>query len=258
MRCLIYTFCFDALGSSFHFNMTKQFVISLLKTVFSGDVIVFRNTPVPLFPVELKGVEEIYIESPHEGWNQSMAWKWRVAQWIDAEKYDTIAYFDGDCLALRNIDHLFTGDHDIIYQPERHLAVTDSPYHCFLTDREMRTLRQSGVNAGSFAVKGTHYQKLMRQWAKIDAGPTKRTRHCSDQAAWNRLLLDTKLRKRPFERGEIQFPFLIEQNWMEYHQAAILHAAGGNAEQKLRFLYGMYAQTFHKKESGGLESDLKL
>jgi hypothetical protein len=257
---LIYTICFDKNDHYLHAKMCGVFVVSLLKTYFTGDILIFRNFPAPIFPLEMKGVEEVFIDQTHEGWANSMAWKWRVAQWINASKYDKIAYFDCDCLALRNIDHLFSGEWDILYQPERHWEITKPPYNCFLTRQEMKTLKQPGVNAGSFAVRGNLYQEVMKQWGAIDAGPTTQPRTCSDQAAWNRLLLDTKLRKRQFERGEIQFPLLIEKSWMDYKQAAILHAAGGHpyAEQKLNFLYGMYAQTFHLNPQGTLECDLKL
>jgi hypothetical protein len=240
--------------------MARVFVASLLRTNFSHEIIVFKNKPDSLFLSPLSDVREVYLDTRHEGWAESMCWKWKVAQYIDASKYDVIAYFDCDCIALRNIDHLFTGDWDILYQPERHWTVTAPPYHCFLTDLEMKTLKRPGINAGTFAVRASKYHEVMKQWAEIDSGPALQPRTCADQAAWNRLLLDTKLRKRPFERGEIQFPFLDEKAWMDYREAAVLHAAGGHphAEKKLHFLYGMYAQTFHVDGKGDLMCDLKL
>lgn len=72
-------------------------VSSLLRTYFGGDIIVFRNSPEPLFRVERKGLEEIYIETPQLGGlvgaEDAWCWKYRVREYIDAEKYDKSSFW---------------------------------------------------------------------------------------------------------------------------------------------------------------------
>ncbi|MGI8605403.1 MAG: hypothetical protein ACR2OZ_20710 [Verrucomicrobiales bacterium] len=50
-RHLAYTVAFDAPGSPGHRMMAKMLASTLLRTYFDGDVIVFRNSPDPLFRV---------------------------------------------------------------------------------------------------------------------------------------------------------------------------------------------------------------
>ena len=54
---LAYTVAFDPPGSPGHSSMAKMLASSLLRTYFGGDIIVFRNSPEPLFRVERKGLE---------------------------------------------------------------------------------------------------------------------------------------------------------------------------------------------------------
>jgi lipopolysaccharide biosynthesis glycosyltransferase len=95
-------------------------VSSLLRTFFTGDIVVFRNTENPLFLVERKGLEEVYVETPlivgRAGWDTAMSWKYKVAEMLDVRGYDKVLFLDSDFLSLRNVDHLLEGDWDIAYQ----------------------------------------------------------------------------------------------------------------------------------------------
>ena len=97
-----------------HRALAKMLASSLVKTYFPGDVMIFRNTGAPLFLVERKGLEEVFIETPElhgsEAAEYSWEWKYRVAERIPADRYDRILFLDCDCLALRNLDHLLEGD----------------------------------------------------------------------------------------------------------------------------------------------------
>ncbi len=125
---LLYTIAFDGpRGESSRF-LAKMLASSLLRTGFHGDVIVFRNTPAPLFLVERSGLLEVFLDLPpltgealaENAWT----WKYGVAGLIDTTGYDKVMFLDADCLALRNIDHLLTGDWDIRFQPERGRAAS--------------------------------------------------------------------------------------------------------------------------------------
>ena len=139
---LAYTVAFDPPGSPGHSSMAKMLASSLLRTYFGGDIIVFRNSPEPLFRVERKGLEEIYIETPQlgglAGAEDAWCWKYRVREHIDAEKYDKILFLDADCLALRNLDHLLEGDWDLAYQTEKGLNISLPRLSVVVRDREIR------------------------------------------------------------------------------------------------------------------------
>lgn len=248
-RHLVYTIAFDPPGCSGHRALAKMLASSLLKTFFDGDIIIFRNSEAPLFLVERKGLEEVYIETPElrgvEGAEYSWCWKYRVAEMIDAGKYDKVLFLDCDCLALRNIDHLLQGDWDIAYKPEPGLRITRTQFHCFLTEEEMKTLWCDGVNSGTLAVRGSKFHEVMRTWEQIDISETNRPRSCSDQASWNRLLLDTQLKIQPFPSGEVQFPMYLDPLFPSYSKAALTHNFGGNMLEKVHFTFGLYMQAFY-------------
>jgi hypothetical protein len=61
---LIYTVAFDIPGWRGVRTMAKLLCSSLLRQFWSGEIVVFRNFPEPLFPVERKGLEEVFVETP--------------------------------------------------------------------------------------------------------------------------------------------------------------------------------------------------
>ena len=248
-RHLVYTIAFDPPGCSSHRALAKMLASSLVKTYFPGDVMIFRNTGAPLFLVERKGLEEVFIETPElhgsEAAEYSWEWKYRVAERIPADRYDRILFLDCDCLALRNLDHLLEGDWDIAYKAEPGLRITLPQFHCFLTEEEMQTLWCDGVNSGTFAVRGSRFHEVMKTWETIDQSEPNRQRNCSDQASWNRLLLDTPLKIRPFPAGEVVFPMYLDSHFQQYSKAALTHNLGGNVLEKVHFTFGLYMQNFY-------------
>lgn len=78
---MVYTIAFDPPRSEGYRFLGKMLASSLLKTFFTGDMVVFRNSPAPLFLVERKGLEEVYIETPdmegQEGAEEAWCWKYR-------------------------------------------------------------------------------------------------------------------------------------------------------------------------------------
>ena len=86
------------------------------------------------------------------------------------------------------------------------------------------------MNSGTLAVAAEHYESVMHHWERIDQGPVAegRVRSCSDQGSWNRLLIETNLSKRKFDRGEVQFPMYLEPKFDSYKTAALVHNLGGD------------------------------
>lgn len=270
---LIYTVAFDPPGWRGSRTMTKLLCASLLRQFWSGEIVVFRNFPEPLFPVERKGLEELFVETPEVGEGRgsrerclkaALAYRFHAARLLDASRYGWMAYLDADCLALRNLDHLFAGDADILVQPEAGRKMVDS--HVFngyigrgeaLSPRRNTWLTATGdgINAGTFAVRANHYPSVMERWREIFESPTERHTDMRDQTAWNRLLLDTDLRARPFERGEIRFPFHLDKGFLDYKQAALLHFVGGEQRDKIELAFALHLMKTYG-DTGGLFLDL--
>ena len=146
---LIYTVAFDPPGWRGGRTMAKLLCSSLLRQFWSGEIVVFRNSPQPLFPVERKGLEEVFVETPEVGQGKgagqrclkaALEYRFRAAEMLDPSRYEWMAYVDADCLALRNLDHLFTGGADILVQPEagRHDRGTGQLSHSLLAMTEGR------------------------------------------------------------------------------------------------------------------------
>ncbi len=124
---LIYTVAFDLPGWRGSRQMAKLLCSSLLRQFWSGEIVVFRNFAEPLFPVERKGLEEVFVELPEFGTGKTagdaclvaaLAYRFRAAEMLDPARYRWMAYLDADCLALPNLDHLFAGDAGILVQAE--------------------------------------------------------------------------------------------------------------------------------------------
>lgn len=52
-------------------TMPKLPCSSLLRHFLSGEIVVFRNFAEPLFPMERKGLEEVFVETPDK-WARAM------------------------------------------------------------------------------------------------------------------------------------------------------------------------------------------
>jgi hypothetical protein len=270
---LIYTVAFDPPGWRGSRTMAKLLCSSLLRQFWSGEIVVFRNFAQPLFPVERKGLEEVFVETPEVGeahgagercLKAALEYRFRAAEMLDASRYEWMAYLDADCLALRNLDHLFAGEADILVQPEPGRKMADS--HVFNGyighDEKLSPKRNAwlaaagdGINAGSFAVRAERYGEVMVQWKEIFDSQPSRHADMRDQTAWNRLLLDTELRVRPFERGEILFPFHLDKGFLDYKQAALLHFVGGEQRDKIDLAFALHLMKTYG-DSGGLFLDL--
>ena len=270
---LIYTVAFDPPSWKGGRAMAKLLCSSLLRHYWTGEIVVFRNYPEPLFPVERKGLEEVYVETPEVGEGTgagerclaaALAYRFRAAEMLAPERYGWMAYFDADCLALRNLDHLFCGDADILVQPESGRNMADTHvFNGYLSPggkaRSQRnawiTSRGDGINAGTFAVRSTHYLEVMTRWREIFASEPACHTEMRDQTAWNRLLLDTELRARPFERGEIMFPLHLDKGFLEYKDAALLHFVGGEQRDKIDLAFALHLMKTYG-DPGGLFLDL--
>lgn len=203
--------------------MAKMMASSLLRTHWTGEIVVFHNSDEPLFKVERAGLREIRLEVPmiddpelltSIGW--SMKYKVRdIVHSIcrDAE-HANILFVDCDCLALRNVDLLVEGNEwDIRYYAEPGNKVQGNVFNCYLDDCEMkqvigrssqsncdttygwapRPLRMDGINSGTWAVRSSLYLEVMKTWEGITNGVSTQKSTLFqfwEQSAWNRLILN--------------------------------------------------------------------
>jgi hypothetical protein len=172
------------------------------------------------------------------------SWKYQVAREIQESHYDKIMFLDADCMALRNVDHLFETEHDIVVQRERECGIQGNQFSGYLTDCDMASLTFDGVNSGQFIVKGSAFRAVMNEWERIDRSTPPRHSYCRDQSSWNRVVLDTSLTVGDFSRGEIAFPLHTDSRYQDYIEAALLHCLGVPLEHKVRFMFGLYSGVF--------------
>jgi hypothetical protein len=262
---MVYTVAIDPPGQTGCRLMAKMLASSLSRSQFPGEIMVFHNSSVPMFFVERKGVTEIALtpQTPNDPLalaQEAWTWKYRVRELIDAERFDKILFLDADCLALRNLDHLLDGDWDISYQRERGMHIGMAQFSCYLTTEERTHLKIDGVNSGTWAVRGSVYQEVMSEWERIEKTEPPFPRWCSDQASWNRLLLNSALSKkssasagwkaRAFESHEIQFPLHLDKDFRQYRNAALLHFLGGSNLEKMQMMFAIYMGTYFHDTAG--------
>ena len=107
----------DPPGSRVARQLGKVQVSSLLRTLFPGEVVVWRNFPKPLYLVERKGVHEVdFVPSRPvtdlagaEGVTGEMKLDLARSLVAHASRYAWIILADPEVMALRNWDHLFEG-----------------------------------------------------------------------------------------------------------------------------------------------------
>lgn len=242
---LCYTIAFDRPGQDAHRRMAKLLVTSLLRTNWHGEIVVFRNGSRPVMPRRHPGVHEEHIDANLDApWHQVVGWKYRVRNRLHLAGISKVLFLDCDCLALRDINDLMFGSWDIYTAPEPG-RIVEQPFHGYLKDTEMADLKdQPGLNSGNFGVRASQFVGVMAEWERIDATPPARPSHHRNQHSWNRLILDTRLRRRNFAPGQVQFPFLHRAVYSDYRRAAIVHAADRSPEEKLSLLYGLWMGVF--------------
>lgn len=274
---LVYTVAFDSPGSESYRFLGKMLASSLVRTFFTGDIVIFRNSAAPLFLVERKGLDEMYLETPpmsgQAGAERAWCWKYKVAELIECpEQYDKILFLDCDSLALRNIDHLLEGNWDIRYQPERGQRGDGPSFNAFMTDDELAfAATRDGVNSGTLAIRGNRFHEVMRLWEEIDESETVRETRFRDQASWNALLLrleelakaTTTTAENPlvieeFPVGEVQFPGYLDPSYQSYSKAALTHNIMPDTKEKIEFTFGLYMRTFFCDPTGLFFSMLEM
>lgn len=62
-----YTIAFDSPGTGGHRLLAKMLAMSLLRTRFDGEIIIFRNSPAQIFQIGREGIIEKYVPTRSQG-----------------------------------------------------------------------------------------------------------------------------------------------------------------------------------------------
>ena len=252
-RHLVYTVALDRPGQTGHRNMAKMLVSSLLRTRFSGDILVFHDAPGPLFMVARAGVREVRLRVPEEGCADgdftayAQSCKHGVAAHLDTAAYDRIMFIDCDALALRNIDHLFAGEWELAVTVETGSKIQEYGYGGYLTKRERKTVVRDGMNSGTWVVAAERCGELLRRWRKVESRAPLDPECLREQSAFNRVAVNWDGVVQAWPRGEIALPLVTGHltAYPEYCRAAIVHVASGYpVDYKMRFLFSIFAGRF--------------
>lgn len=166
----------DPPGSRTSRQLGKVQVSSLLRTLFPGEMVVWRNFPEPLYPVERKGVHEVDFVPDRPLRNEELEdlrreAKGQMARSLvsHASRYKWIILADAGVLALRNWHHLFErSEAEVLVSRRREggidpalVAIRSEVFETFVLEWE--AVRESGafqddlaevLKTGGFAVPG--------------------------------------------------------------------------------------------------------
>ena len=252
-RYLAYTVAFDRPGQTGHRNLARMLVSSLLRTRFPGDIVVFHNSPRPLFLVAREGVREVRLANPdgslsdHDFMTFAHSHKYTAAAQIDPTGYEKVIFIDCDAVVLRGLAGLLRGPWEIAVLSEPGSRIQDGAYGGYLSPAEHKTMKRRGINSGTWAVSAARFHEFLRRWGKIAKRSPNGVAVFREQAAFNRVILDWAGPIREWSRDEVALPFCNRWSagYRAYTGAAIVHAAGANnLDLKLRFLFSLYAGTY--------------
>jgi hypothetical protein len=246
----LYTIAFDPPDSRRQRRMAALFITSLLRTGYSGEIIVFKNQESPILPGSLPRVREIAVDSgPLRGEllaERATAFKFEAMNRVpETPDFKRIMFADCDHLALRNIEPLFDRAEELTWVEERGSHISWPCFRGYLTEAEMASSQRPGSNSGLWSVRGTLWSKLATEFRRIAARPpVVANKFWGDQPAWNRMLFEGKFEALPYSLDQIQFPLAWDSRWNDYIRATLLHFAGGVVQAKWWLMSALFTARF--------------
>ena len=223
--------------------MIKGFVSSLLRSLYGGRMVVFRNHEMPVFKVERKEVDEVFVtatrrEKPGAGGrSESMEFLLGLGKLVKPELRQWVIFADTAGLALRNIDHLLPPDQAGPYSPPEvdfYLASANG------TDE---------VTPGIWAVRGEHLPMVLERW-KCAWNELGNDAMLTGAAVWSRVVRELPLRKKQFEKGEVYAPKIGLVDWEALSNAAFVTVPDWPVDEQRKFLQTLYFGTYFGDETG--------
>jgi hypothetical protein len=203
--------------------------------------------------VAREGVTEITLDvpgangNPHHFMGRAQSSKHAVGEHIDAARYDRIMFIDCDAVVLRNIDDLLEAPSELAVVTEPGRRIQTGPYGGYLSNWERMSFDREGFNSGTWAVAASRFAEMLARWSAIEKS-TPPDRGClREQSAFNRVVLDWTGEVTVWPDHLIALPFCNShaERYSVCRRAAIVHAAGGGGlDEKLRFLFSVFAGAF--------------
>jgi len=225
----------DPPGSRIARQLAKVQVSSLLRTLFPGDLVVWRNFPEPLYPVERKGLHEMDFQPDRVLQTGSdlaevlrRARMQQAASLVEhAERYEWVILADPGVMALRNWDHLFENKEGDV------LVVRDE---------------KRWIDPSLLAIRGRIFETLVRRLEGFEVSQ-----------AWadalNTTIETEGLQVEDFERGEVVRVFEEGVGFPAVLNASVVLFKGGAPENQAKVAFALHMmKTFGDRD--GLFLDL--
>jgi len=208
-------------------SCAKLWTASLLRHQWGGSIRVKRNFPQPLFPVSRADLQETaFTAMLGQAKTRDVDFKSisrssmldAAEKILDAENFKWILIADADCIALRNPDHLFVGDCDVLVSMINHAP-----------------------DPGIFAVRGSRFHEFV-SFLKMCGGLTE-TGLCN-------LVRSNEWKIGEFERGEVLQPSNPNISLSDLGYASIIHFKGMKPEDKQRMAFAFHMMSIYGDKDG--------
>jgi hypothetical protein len=227
---------------------TKGLISSLLRSLFSGRITVFRNQEVPLFKVERKVVAEVVAKTTIVDMSEAAKRRakrelfYEHSSHLKPEPRQWVMVADTGCLALRNIDHLIPSDASGPHAP---------PQVDFYWARAGKDeISNPAATPGLWAVRGEHLPLVLERWKEAWNGELEPAEASMDEEIWTRVVRELPLRKRAFEKGEVVAPRIGAVDWEAVSNAAFVTVPDWPEKEAWKFLQALYFGTYLGDETG--------
>lgn len=236
---LLVAVAFGAMDSPV-FTVAKVLGSSLMRSLFSGDQMIFHNRPVPLFKSERRQLEEVILgltlpnESSGERERVRQGSFFRVLERIEVQPRQWVILAGGPGIALRNIDHLLPSEECGGYPPRE----VDFYW------AELGGKAPAGTaSPGFWAVRGENLPMVLQHWesALAMAGPGWKE---NGVAIWSEVVRGLPLAKKRFECGEVVCPCPSSMDWTAVSDAAFVSLWNWPEKESLGFLQALYFGTY--------------
>ncbi len=211
-----------------------------------------------MFPVGRKNVHEVCIDidpvtqedvTSDSGYLSLFEPRWALKHQVadilhDEFEWSKLMFIDADCTVTRELEPFFEGVEDLCVCRERGQVITKSQFNCFLTDEEMNSLEIEGINSGVFVITRDVSRDFFKKWAQAEDTVEKRRRCCTDQAAFNRVILDSDYKIRDIGES-VSMPFHTDHSKISDLRSSITHWVGLSGPEKTRHSFGLLMQTYY-------------
>lgn len=238
---------FDSVQTGPNASATKGFISSLLRSLYSGPITVFRNHELPLFKVERAFLDEVVV-AVETSLTSATARRQVTREFLfglcditqpDARQWVIVAH--SRSLALRNIDHLIPLDHAGPYPPPE--------VDFYWTQSSGGEISKQSATPGLWAVRGEHLplvlERFKEAWSEEGGEEIDK-----EEEIWTRVVKELPLRKRAFEKGEVVAPRIGAVDWDAVSNAAFVTLPDWPEIEAWKFLQAMYLGTYLGDETG--------